>query len=64
VASLESSGAHVSLRPVAFDLAAWLAEFDRLWPAGSAAAESYRDRLVSGTSLEPGDLVFPRPSLD
>jgi hypothetical protein len=64
VASLERSGAHVSLRPVAFDLAAWLAEFDRLWPAGSAAAESYRDRLVSGTSLEPGDLVFPRPSLD
>jgi hypothetical protein len=60
LAGLVSIGVSVSLRPVAFDLGAWLAEFDRLWPAGSAAAESYRNRLVSGTSLQAGDLVFPR----
>jgi len=59
VASLQHGDVNVSLRPVAFDLAAWLAEFDRLWPAGSAAAISYRTRLVSGTSLDAGDVVFP-----
>lgn len=60
LASLESRDVTVSLRPVAFDLAAWLVEFDQLWPAGSAAASSYRNRLVSGTGLDSGDLVFPR----
>jgi diadenosine tetraphosphatase ApaH/serine/threonine PP2A family protein phosphatase len=60
LASLKNSDVSVSLRPVAFDLAAWLTEFDRLWPVGSAAANSYRNRLVSGTSLAVGDLVFPR----
>jgi hypothetical protein len=33
---------------VEFDLPAWLARFDALWPAGSAAALSYRHRLVNG----------------
>jgi hypothetical protein len=60
LAGLENHGVSVSLRPVGFDLEAWLADFDQLWPAGSAAAESYRNRLVSGTSLQAGDLVFPR----
>lgn len=60
LAGLSHGNVAVSLRPVAFDLDAWLADFDRLWPAGSAAAESYRDRLVSGTSLDAADLVFPR----
>lgn len=64
VAGLESVGIRgrvsVSLQPVAFDLAAWLAEFDRLWPAASPAATSYRQRLESGTSLDVADLVFPR----
>ncbi len=60
LAGLESCGVSVSLRPVAFDLAAWLAEFDRLWPSGSAASESYGQRLVSGTSVDVGELVFPR----
>jgi hypothetical protein len=50
----------ISLRPVAFDQKAWLADFDRLWPAGSAAAESYRTRLAAGTSLSADEVVFPR----
>jgi hypothetical protein len=58
LAGIEGSGVSVSLRPVGFDLEAWLAIFDRLWPHGSAAAESYRHRLVSGTSLDLGDVVF------
>jgi hypothetical protein len=60
-AGLEVEGISVSLQPVVFDPAAWLTDFDRLWPAGSAAASSYRARLVSGTSLGAGDVVFPRP---
>lgn len=50
----------VSLVPVEFDVDAWLEEFDRLWPAGSAAALSYRQRLLTGTALGAGELLFPR----
>lgn len=49
---------HCALQPVAFDLQAWLADFDRLWPAGSDAAVSYRDRLLGGTTLIPSALIF------
>ena len=34
--------------PVRYDYEAWLAEFDRVWPAGSPAALSYRKRIASG----------------
>jgi len=60
VACLERQGLHVSLLPVAYDLDAWLPQFDRLWPAGSAAAVSYRSRIVGGTSLTADDITFPR----
>jgi len=45
--------------PVAFSLEAWLTDFDRLWPAGSPAAVSYRERILNGTSLGPKDVIFP-----
>lgn len=60
VASIERQGLSVSLVPVAFDLEAWLTRFDRLWPGGSAAAVSYRDRIVGGTAMTARDIVFPR----
>jgi len=59
VATLERRGLHFSLMPVAFDDKAWLARFDALWPAGSDAAVSYRNRLVCGTDLAHRDVVFP-----
>jgi len=34
--------------PVRYDYEAWMARFDRVWPAGSAAALSYRKRIASG----------------
>ncbi|MBW4935174.1 metallophosphoesterase family protein [Marinobacter sp. F4206] len=58
VAGSECQGAHVSLLPVAFDSEAWLARFDELWPTGSDAAESYRQRILHGTSLDPARLIF------
>lgn len=58
IAGIEQQGLHVSLLPVAYNLERWLGEFDRLWPAGSPAAVSYRNRLLGGTRLEGGDLVF------
>jgi hypothetical protein len=33
---------------VEFDLTAWLRRFDTYWPAGSAAAVSYRQRIAAG----------------
>ncbi len=36
---------------IEFDLAAWLARFDAIWPAGSPAAISYRRRIVEGPAF-------------
>ncbi|WP_449285633.1 hypothetical protein [Marinobacter sp. PE14] len=58
VSGLERQGLHVSLMPVPFPLEAWLPEFDRLWPAGSPAAVSYRHRILNGTSLSADDVIF------
>ncbi|WP_372986516.1 metallophosphoesterase family protein [Marinobacter sp.] len=59
VSTLERRGLHFSLVPVAFDREAWLGRFDALWPSGSDAEASYRSRLLNGTSLAPGDVLFP-----
>lgn len=58
VAGNTATGVDVSLLPVAFDTTAWLGQFDALWPAGSDAAASYRQRLLNGTSLTPEQIVF------
>ena len=46
-----------SLEPVTFDLSSWLTLFDRLWPAGSDAALSYRHRILHGTGLKNEQLL-------
>jgi hypothetical protein len=38
--------------PVRYDYEAWIARFDRLWPAGSPASLSYRRRIASGPDYE------------
>jgi hypothetical protein len=38
--------------PVRYDHEAWIARFDRLWPAGSPASLSYRRRIASGPDYE------------
>jgi hypothetical protein len=38
--------------PVRYDHEAWIARFDRLWPAGSPASLSYRKRIASGPNYE------------
>lgn len=58
VAGLNAAGLNVSLLPVRFDFDAWLADFDALWPAGSDAALSYRDRILNGTSLTAEQVRF------
>ena len=42
------SGVHLDCVPLHYDQAAWLRHFDRLWPAGSPAALSYRKRIAAG----------------
>lgn len=44
----ELDGVVVEAVPLAFDVAAWRERFERLWPAGSAAALNYADRIVAG----------------
>jgi predicted phosphodiesterase len=41
-------GVWIDALKVAFDFDGWLARFDALWPAGSAAAISYRHRITQG----------------
>lgn len=57
--AVKHQGVHVSLMPVAYDVNAWLAQFDRLWPTGSAAETSYRHRIICGTSLVSSRVLFP-----
>lgn len=58
VARCSSGPVTVELVPLAFDVDRWLALFDQLWPKGSEAALSYRQRIVNGPSLEPNRLVL------
>ncbi|MDC0661093.1 hypothetical protein [Marinobacter sp. SS21] len=53
---LQAGVLSAALVPVDFALDDWLALFDRLWPAGSAAAVSYRSRVRSGTALAPDEI--------
>lgn len=62
VAGLERRGLHVSLMPVAYALGPWLAQFDQLWPPGSPASLSYRNRITDGTSLAVDSVIFPTSS--
>lgn len=41
-------GVHVDAIAIDYDHRAWLSHFDRFWPAGSAAALSYRERIENG----------------
>ena len=50
-------GVRVEAVPVRYDHDAWLARFDRVWPPGSAAAVSYRDRLAAGPRWSVGDAM-------
>ena len=43
-------GVHVDALPLHFDQGAWLRHFDRVWPAASPAAISYRMRIINGPS--------------
>ena len=42
---------------VRYDHDRWLAQFDRLWPAGSPAAVSYRKRITDGPGYDPAQAV-------
>ena len=43
--------------PVRYDHDAWMTDFDRVWPVGSPASLSYRDRIARGPGYEPGQAV-------
>jgi hypothetical protein len=58
-AGLVCGGLRVDLMPVNYDTHAWLQLFDRLWPSGSPAAVSYRERIGGGTALLKKDVLFP-----
>lgn len=54
----ELDGLFVQAIPVRYDHEAFLRWFDGLWPAASAAAISYRSRIVDGPSDEIGDSLL------
>lgn len=58
VARHRQAGLELSLVPVSFDQQAWLKRFDQLWPTGSDAALSYRERLITGTSINADQILF------
>jgi hypothetical protein len=48
---LHERGVWIDALRVPFDTTTWLARFDAIWPAGSAAAVSYRERLANGAAF-------------
>jgi len=47
----QHSGAYVALLPIRYDNALWKAQFLKQWPDGSAAHESYFQRISAGTNF-------------
>ena len=47
----QHSGAYVALLPIRYDNALWTAQFLKQWPEGSAAHESYFQRISAGTNF-------------
>ena len=45
---LHERGVWIDSLRIRFDLARWIGYFDAVWPAGSPAAVSYRQRIVAG----------------
>ena len=60
---LYERGVWIDALRVDFDLAAWMTQFDAIWPAGSAAAVSYRERLTRGPRFTI-DAALGREELD
>lgn len=48
---MHERGVWIDALRVRFDLARWLERFDAIWPAGSSAAVSYRQRIVAGPAF-------------
>ena len=49
---------YIEAIPLNYDHPRFLAEFDRQWPTGSAAALSYRRRITDGTTDKPLDALL------
>jgi hypothetical protein len=53
----EVAGVFVDALAIPFDTTAWVAEFDRIWPARSAGQISYRRRIVDGPDFSIDDAL-------
>ena len=53
----EAAGVYVDALAVCYDVAAWDAQFTRLWPDGSAADLSYRRRIIDGPQFTVDDAL-------
>jgi hypothetical protein len=51
------AGVFVDALAIPFDTTAWVAEFDRIWPARSAGQISYRRRIVDGPDFSIDDAL-------
>ncbi len=60
---LYERGVWIDAIRIEFDVAAWLALFDRLWPAESPAAISYRDRITQGPAFTPAQALGRTPAV-
>ena len=54
---VQIEGTHLDCVPLHYDHPAWLACFDEVWPAGSPASLSYRQRIVSGPRYGVGQAI-------
>ncbi len=55
---MQRAGLFIDAVGIDYPHASWLAMFDGLWPLGSDAALSYRDRIKHSLKLSAADMVF------
>jgi hypothetical protein len=53
----EVCGVFVALLPLAYDTPRWVAEFEAQWPPGSAAHQSYFERITRGPDFTPAQVA-------
>jgi hypothetical protein len=58
----DAAGVYIDALAVQFDCGAWITEFERLWPPGSAAHFSYRQRIIDGPDFSIDDALGRVPS--
>jgi hypothetical protein len=59
---VKERGVQIDALRIGFDRERWIEQFDRMWPLGTPARTSYRDRILLGPRFSVADALGRRPA--